>query len=269
MRVPIANIGEGQLVDVQQSSGVVLYSDVGRICTVVKNPCNHTSGDTSPWRMYKELYRTGRDWMSYNHQYSIQVAGCPLNCWYCYVDNLEANHMMSASDIVDDFEELRAKAKEQHKWVEVNVLHFMGGCPGRYCEMWKLLRRELDTRGLDRIVLFSDVIFLEEHFYGVKPWEHMQISGFLLAGCLKGWDRESFAGITGHELYCTAYSEMAHYWEFRNFYLTVVGWSGHDLRQIYSHVPKERVDVLELKMHEVVKRRLAQGDSVEYPPVFS
>lgn len=244
-----------QLIDIQQSSGVVLYSEYSRICTVVKD-IMHPSGDTSPWRICGLWNIPRRDWTSYNHQYVIQVAGCPLSCWYCYVDNLEPDLYMSASDIVDDFEHMRNRAKEEYGWLEINVLHFMGGCPGRYCEMWKLLRKELDIRGLDRIILFSDVIFLEDHFYSVKPWEHMNVSRLLVSGCMKAYNRLGFEKLTGHDLYYQACVERCNYWIFPNFYLTVVDWDEHELYSLSTYIPEERVDVLKLKMHEVVKRRL-------------
>jgi len=252
MKVPVANIGEIQEKDILKSSGNVLFNQVGRVCTVVK-PLDSLDdrGDKSPLRM-AELF--GGKWQEYNEHYIIQVAGCPLKCWYCYVDNLKSDKKMDADEIVYDFHRMQRQAYKCDL-PEINVLHLIGGAPGKYPEFWNELRASMDKSNLQKNVLFSDVIFLENHFFRIKPWEFMGLENFLLTGCLKGTNRENFRKNSGFDLFDQALRELERYADYENFYMSLINYNEEDLPRIFSIIPKERIDFLKVINYEVTKSK--------------
>ena len=254
MRVPITKIGRIQKIDVEKSSGIVSHDDIARICTVVKEKNAYDDrGDKSPYRM-AEIF--GGDWKDYNNHFIIQVAGCPLKCPYCYVDNLKANLSMNADELVDKFVEFK-KIVEPKFNIKLNVFHFMGGAPALYCEFWEELRNSLDNHGLKEVVLFSDVILVENHFSKKKPWEFLNLHHFILTGCLKGTNEDNFKKNTGFHLFEQSLKELENYLTAKNFYLTLIGFDERDLSQIYKIIPKERIDFLNIINYEVTKEKMA------------
>jgi uncharacterized Fe-S cluster-containing radical SAM superfamily protein len=253
-QIPVSKIGDIQMEDILKSSGAALTNGLGRICTVVKpDMAFDDRRDTAPQRM-AQLF--GGKWQDYNQHYILQVAGCPLECWYCYVDNLEADLEMDSIDVVNDF---YSHWRQAHRCCidgEVNVLHLMGGDPGMYPEFWKELRQEMDAREeFQEKVLFSDVIFVENHFYDIKPWEYMDMHHFMLTGCLKGTNRKNFLKNTGKDLFNKALRELDHYVDKENFYLSLINYDEGDLPRIYSIMPKERIDFLKVINYEVTKSK--------------
>lgn len=250
MKVPISKIGDLQRRDIESSSGTVLYDRFGRICTVVKP--DGGIGDRSPYRM-AEMF--GGGWQDYNNQYVIQVAGCPLNCRYCYVDNLEEDTRWSAISIVENFLAFRWDLRVKfHK--PLNVLHFMGGAPGIYCDFWKELREELNYRNCEHVILFTDVIFVEGFTRQVRPWHCMDLERFIVAGCLKGTNRENFEQNTGKDLFSQAVMEMFLYTVHDNFYLTLLGYDEADLPKVRSWVEPWRIDLLNIVEYEATKAKM-------------
>lgn len=250
MKIPIAKLGEIQKIDIERSSGSRIHNGLSRICTVIKaktSPDNRQ--DNVPFRM-EDLF--GGHWNSYNNHYIIQVAGCPLKCHYCYVDNLAPNKKMDASEIVEDFS--RMKSRAQKSGLDVNVLHLMGGAPAKYPSFWKELRQTMDINNHNNI-LFSDVILVENHFYGVKPWEYLNMDNFILTGCLKGTNRENFKQNTGKDLFDVALGELENYSQAKNFYLTLINHNEKEIERIYNIFPKEKVDFLTVVDYEVTKSR--------------
>jgi len=250
MKVPISKIGELQRRDIEDSSGIVLYDDYARICTTVKP--DGGIGDRSPYRM-AEMF--GGVWQDYNNQYIIQVAGCPLDCRYCYVDNLAEDTRWSAISIVENFMSFRWQLRtEFHE--SLKVLHFMGGAPGVYCNFWRELREELDYRNCENVVLFSNVIFVEGWTRQVRPWNYMDLDRFIVEGCLKGTNRENFKQNAGRDLFCDAVIEMFMYTVHDNFYLTLLGYDGKDLPKIYSWIAPCRIDLLNIVGYEATKAKM-------------
>lgn len=252
MKVPIAKIGEIQKVDIQKSSGIVFYDDIARICTVVKpHDARDNRGDKSPFRM-AQLF--GGDWKDYNNHFIVQAAGCPLKCPYCYVDNLKADLLLTADELVDKF--IAFKKDFESKFdTKLKVFHFMGGAPAAYCNFWPELRNSLDRKGLENIVLFSDVILVENHFFKNKPWEFLNLRRFIVTGCLKGTNRENFIQNTGYDLFEQSLKELQNYLPAKNFYVTLIAFDKKDLDKIYKIVSKERIDFLNVINYEVVKAR--------------
>lgn len=253
MKIPTSKVGDIQMEDVCNSSGAALSNGLGRICTVVKpDRAFDDRGDTAPQRMAKEF---GGKWQDYNQHYILQVAGCPLKCWYCYVDNLQPDVEMDADEVVYDFYYHRRQAQKCVINGDVNVLPLMGGDPGKYAPFWPELRRAMNRSGLDQTILFSDVVFVENHVYGVKPWEHMDLPNFMLTGCLKGTNRENFRENAGVDLFDQSLRELEKYADKPNFYLSLINEDEKDLPRILSIIPKERIDFLEVVDYEVTKSR--------------
>jgi len=262
MKAPIAKIGEIQRIDIEDSSAPVFYDDIGRFCKVVKPQSVHNRGDKSPYRM-ANLF--GGNWQDYNNHYIVQAAGCPLDCPYCYVDNFKADYHMSADELVERFVDFKERAEDK-LGIYLKVYHFMGGAPALYCDFWPELRESLDRHGLEETILFSDTILLENHFAGVKPWEHMGLHHFILTGDLKGTNPENFKKNTGgFDLFGQSLEELKHYLPHENFYLTLIGFEEKDLPEIYKIVPKDRIDFLSIINYEVTKRKMATGSTSQSP----
>lgn len=252
MKVPIAKIGEIQKIDIEDSSGIVYYDEIARICTVVKDKkSSDNRGDLVPYRM-AELF--GGLWEEYNHHFIVQVAGCPLKCPYCYVDNLKTDLFMTADELVDKFISFK-KEVELRFSIKVNVFHFMGGAPALYCDFWKELRDSLDEHGLKEVILFSDVILVENYFTKKTPWEYIYLHHFIITGCLKGTNKENFIINTGFDLFQQALVELKNYIYFKNFYLTLIGFDEKSLADVYDIIPKNKIDFLNIVNYEVTKNR--------------
>jgi len=253
--IPIAKIGNIQKTDIEQTSGVKLYNAYGRICSVYKSKKSRI-GDSSPRRIAKLF---GGNWQSYNHQFIVQVAGCPLNCWYCYVDNLDGKGKNSKNftvvELVDLFVQFRSAALDDYK-APINVFHLMGGDPALYCAFWPHLRDELDRRHMSGVIILSNTVLVERKTKRLEPWKFLDIPHFMLSGCLKGVNREDFLKNTGKDLYHAAVSELKNYVHAKNFYLTIVGQSKNlDWPGLYELIPKDRIDFLNIVNYNVVKDR--------------
>jgi len=256
VQIPIAKIGELQRLDLEQSSGIVYYDDFARVCTVGK--FDRGIGDQSPHRMSKLF---GGDWQYYNNQFIIQVAGCPLDCSYCYVDNLRPDALVNARFLVGKFQEFRIAVFEQFGEF-LNVFHFMGGAPAVYCEFWPELREELYRQSLGEVILFSNAVLVEGLTHQVSPWHYMGTPQLIVEGCLKGSNRENFKQNTGRDLFNQATLELVKYLPYKNFYLTLIGYDEKDLPQIYSWIGQSRVDLLKVVNYEATKAKRSNCESI-------
>lgn len=248
--IPIGKIGETQKVDIARSQGLVLYDNYARICSVCQ-PKKSPIGDTSPRRIAKLF---GGRWQDYNNHFVVQVSGCPLNCWYCYVEGESPSKNFTPQGLVDLFVQFRSAALDNFR-AAVNVFHLMGGDPALYCTFWPLLRYELDSRGMKNVILLSNTVLVEKATRGVQPWKYLDMNHFILSGCLKGVNRADFLKNTGKDLYHAAVSELKYYVRAKNFYLTIVGHENLDWDGLYALIPKERIDFLKVVDYEVIKRR--------------
>ncbi len=246
-RILLSKIGPGQLTDVERSRQEV-HDDYFRTCTVLQgSPPLSDIGDTFPHRMYN---RYGREWEYWNRQFVVQVAGCPFNCWYCYVDNFRVDWGPTIQTIVQTYVSFRESVQD------LNVFHLMGGCPGKHAHLWKEVRDALDSRGLFETILLTDVILIENTIYGVKPWEliphrtHVQV-------CLKGTNFQNFRTNTGMDCFGNAMGELSHYLTLpeSQVHFTLVEWDEKDKSHIAEHIGSHRIDWLKVKEYEVVKNR--------------
>ena len=256
MTIPLSRFGPLQIEDIEDSSGVVCYNEYFRICQVIKDmDAFDGRGDRSPIRMAELFSVPNPDYPDYkldpyilNFHTIFQVSGCPISCPCCYVDNLKEDVLVDARDIVPKYADIMCDLYEGWGYFS-NVLHMMGGCPGRYSKFWIELRSALDDFGFDNMVLFSDVILLENFFWKNEPWNNMDISNFMLTGSLKGLDKDTFIHNTGFDYYNKAMKELEHYVDKPNFYLTVLPlYEGQYTEEMYSnlynYIPKDKVDTL-------------------------
>jgi len=254
-KIDIAKLGSVQTLDVRHSRKEV-YDNYFRTCTVLQEsildeqPPYSDIGDTSPYRIAK-LY--GGDWYKWNRQFVVQVADCPFKCWYCYVDNLKPGLWLTPQELISSYKMFRSKVPN------LNVFHFMGGCPGRYSYLWKEIRNEMDKQGLEDCVFLTDVILVEELFYQQKPWNdipHMSI----VQVCLKGTNFENFKLNTGLDLFHEAISEVRHYIRKPQVYFAIIEQSLAGVAFANELFGYENVDRLHVKRYEVVKRRRKQHE---------
>lgn len=254
-KIEIAEIGRVQTLDVMHS-GKEVFDKFFRTCTVLQEHAPGQPpflpysdiGDTSPHRIAK-LY--GGDWQKWNKQFVVQVAGCPMKCWYCYVDNLEPGIKLAPRELVFWYKEFRSKVPD------LNVFHFMGGCPGRYSYLWKEIRYEMDKQGLEDCVFLTDVILVEELFYQQKPWNDIP-SMSIVQVCLKGTNFENFKHNTGLDLFHEAISEVRHYIGKPQVYFALIEESPAGRAFAYELFGFSNIDRLRVKMYEVVKQRMGK-----------
>jgi len=247
MTYPIASLGKYQLKDIEDSHDIVLHDEFFRVCNVGRAKIPDHS-----WVRMKELF--GGKVEDYEYHFIVQIAGCPLRCKYCYVDNLKEDKYILARELVFAFMQFRKIAILEHG-INFNVLHIMGGCPGAYPQLWQETRWILDNLDYKDIIIFSNVIFVENYFFGTRPWNFMDISNFMLSGCLKGTSHANFIENSRRDLFREACKELRYYIEFSNFYLTLVDPDMKNTRKIHNVIDKSRIDIWDSVEYEAVKAR--------------
>ena len=251
LEIPISKIGSIQLKDVQNSTGLKHYNEYYRLCEVIKEPkAFDNRGDCSPYRM-ADLF--GGNWIDYNFHFIVQVAGCPLRCPYCYVDNMKVDQQITAFQLVQDFIQFRKAVLMKYE-INLQVFHLMGGDPGLYAFIWPQLRSLLDELGQQDVILFSDVVFVENHKTGIKPWKYLDIKRFLLTGCLKGVNPENFHKNTGLSWFNIAIKELEYYVDAPNFYLCLIE-NDKNIELIKNIIDPSKIDYLQVINYEVTKQR--------------
>lgn len=250
-KIQVSKIGLGQLKDVEHS-GAELHDEYFRTCTVLQgDPPYSDIGDTVPHRIAK-LY--GGSWETWNRHFIAQVAGCPLRCWYCYVDNLKVDEEFSVEDLVNKFMDFRMQIPD------LNVFHFMGGCPGRYSHLWKAIRSCMDSKGLHSCVFLTDVILVENTFWGKEPWKDIPERS-MVSVCLKGTNFLNFVENTGVNAFGQALYELFHYFGNEQVYYALLNWDEKDVPYI-ENLLGYKVDWMKVKYYGVVEERL--GDKERY-----
>lgn len=246
--IPLSKIGPVQLVDVEHS-GIETHDEFFRTCTVLQgDPPVSAINDDVPLRIHNMYGTFDSDWRKWNKHFVAQVAGCPLRCWYCYVDNLKDDEMFSVPNLVAAYAEFRKQDPD------INVFHLMGGCPGRYSYIWPELRETLDVLGLEDTVLLTDVVLVEDYFYSARPWVHIPHK-MVVSVCLKGTNFYNFKKNTGCDGFAQAIKELWKYVDNPQVYYTLIEWDPEDVPFIKSLLGPDRINWLTVKEYEVVKRR--------------
>jgi organic radical activating enzyme len=251
--IPVSYLGNEQVKDIENSSGIIEHDYCFRVCTILKGPKLYAAnGDKSPYRM-AEIF--GKDHLYYNDHVIFQTSTCPYKCEYCYVDRLENDKLMTPKDIVHRFSKMRKEIEEKYKKY-VNVLHMMGGDPAVYAKFWPIIRKELDNQGFKDVILYSDCLMIENNIYGVKPWEYIDIGRFVLVCSLKGSNWKNMFNTNGkYDKFNETLAEAVHYLNKDNVYFTIINYDHNDLPRIYNIFEKNKVDLLNVVHYEVTKRR--------------
>ena len=133
----------------------------------------------------------------------------------------------------------------------------MGGDSAIYAHFWPVLREELDKSGCRDAILYSDCLMIEEHIYGIKPWEYLDIDRFMLVCSFKGSNWQNMLhGNGNHDTFINTLSEAHRYINKNNVYFTVMEPEYNDLPRLKSIVGPENLDILNIVHYEVTKRRL-------------
>lgn len=255
--LPISKLGPIQLKDVEHS-GVEMHDEYFRTCTVLQgDPPTSDIGDAVPYHTAR-LY--GGVWEDWNRQFVVQVAGCPLSCWYCYVDNLSADKLASVDELVHRFGQFKSETGGS-----LNVFHLMGGCPGRYSPLWRAIRHSLDAEGLADVVLTSDVIFLENHLYGVRPWADIPPRS-IISACLKGTNFNNFHLNTGVDAFGYALHELVFYLGDPRVHFSLIEWDPRDTGYVEYMLAGNEVDWMTVKQYQVVRERIKRARATRRGP---
>lgn len=244
MKIPISKIGKLQKQDILNSSGSNYISslEISRSCEVIKD--SNAFDDRNDYMPLRTMKLFGGNTYEYNIHYIIQVAGCDFNCPYCYVDNKKIDLYLDEKEIVDDFINMKKIISN------INVLHLMGGNPGKYCSIWPLLRNELDSRGLNKIILFSDILFIEHFKYGLTPWKYLdKLHNFILTGGLKGTSEKEFTKNSGSKNFDfeIILNELKMYLPYDNFYVSLTGENNSEnLSEIENLVGSHKIENLKI-----------------------
>lgn len=243
--LPISKIGKGQIVDVAKS-GNEMYNEYFRTCTVLQgNPPVSDIGDNNPFRMTSQY---GRDWQYWNRHFIVQVSGCALRCWYCYVDNFSQDIKMSPHELVQAFGEFKSRIPE------LNVFHLMGGNPGRYSIYWRQIRYELDLQGFEDVLFLSNVILIEYRYHKVKSWLHIPERSIINV-CIKGSNPDNYFKNTGRNTFESSIKELGHYQSHPNVHFQIIEWDEEDVDYLKYLLGPQSVDWFKVKNYEVVKQR--------------
>lgn len=147
-------------------------------------------------------------------QFVVQLYGCPLNCYYCYVthDGIFGKYKEYTS------EQLLGAYGRTFIARQPGVFHLMGGAPAMAHRQWPEL---LDTLPLDDIIFHSDLMLCERG-YDLPSLQKCNRENTLYAVNIKGVTPEDWYKNTGRKLderqfwynfYCVVDSGI-------NFYLT-------------------------------------------------
>ncbi len=145
-----------------------------------------------------------------NSVFLFQINGCNLNCWQCYVDdiNKSANpkygKFFSAEEILMEFlAESRKTSFITDPNKKVNILRISGGDPFLVPEIIVWIIEALEKFGLeDYVYLWVDTNLSTGTFYWkyLSLWQKEKIRNFKnigFMGCYKGCDEESFIKTCG------------------------------------------------------------------------
>lgn len=125
--------------------------------------------------------------LNYNEQFIVQVYGCPLDCWYCYVTEagVWGNYKeYKTEEIISIFRETGQ-----------DIFHLMGGAPALYLNKWP----ELINKLKDNEIFHSDLLLIERE-YNLSTLKDIAKDNCLYAVNIKGVTPQDFKRNTSCEL---------------------------------------------------------------------
>jgi len=196
----------------------------------VFNPFKDTLMDYPTIVQYK-LGKVGTlDWENYNRLISLHISRCPLNCWYCYIeeclkyncdicpvlDYCEQNRKVkigikedwfSPKKIVDDFIEQRSLDKD--KGLFSNILRITGGEPFLAPELLLEILEELNSRQLHKdVFLWTETnlipLIVKDNYETIVSDELLNkladYHNFCVHPCFHGLNESNFEEVTGQQI---------------------------------------------------------------------
>ncbi len=141
MQWPVIPISKFQQLDMHQED--LLNNDHFRKCDIIRAK----KGQDKLHEITKK--RFGKN---FSNQFVVQLKGCPLKCWYCYVtpDGINNNPVYYSSEqLIEYF--LKSNC---------DTFHLMGGAPALYYEHWQDLIKLLP----EKYLFHSDFLCIEKEY---------------------------------------------------------------------------------------------------------
>lgn len=170
----VVPLSPGQLRDVREED--VLRGGNFRKCSTYRGGGGY---DRFPFICEKRLGKR------FSEQFVVQLFGCNLDCWYCYVtrQGVWGKYIECTTfDLISAFVESRQQ-----------VFHLMGGAPALSLQNWPLLIEELAIRCPDA-VFHSDFLLTEKRYDGLL--DAVVSSSALYAIDIKGVTKEEYSANT-------------------------------------------------------------------------
>lgn len=215
-----------------------------RIFTPVKSykgrKLNLVYGDT--FNMFKDTlmdyptivqYKLGKvgtvDWDNYNRLISLHISRCPLNCWYCYIEEcLKSNcsicpakgycnngmktqkgikeEWFSAQKIIDGF--IKQRDLDKERGLSSNILRITGGEPFLAPQLLLEILEELKSRQLHKevflwtetnlvpLIVEDDEAIVSDELLKKLATHH----NFCVHPCFHGLNEDNFKEVTGQAI---------------------------------------------------------------------
>lgn len=193
------------------------------------NPFKDTLMDYPTIVQYK-LGKVGIvDWVNYNRLISLHISRCPLNCWYCYIEEcLKSNcnvctakeycnkgmevkkgikeDWFSAQKIIDGF--IKQRNLDKERGLFSNILRISGGEPFLAPQLLLEILEELKSRQLHNevflwtetnlipLILQDDEAIVSDELLKQLATHH----NFCVHPCFHGLNEDNFKEITGQEI---------------------------------------------------------------------
>lgn len=139
---PVVPICNRQKLDINEQD--LLFNGIFRKCNIYKGGGGYDK--------FSEIYKERFNYTPNPTQFVVQLKGCHLNCWYCYITrdgiNGQPKYINSGALI------------EYYKNTSLEVFHLMGGAPALYLENWKEIA--------DKVKIFHSDFLLIEKLYKSK-----------------------------------------------------------------------------------------------------
>jgi len=177
-------------------------------------------------------------------EFIVQLYGCPLSCWYCYVTRSGVwggYRLISTNELVNSYEESSCR-----------TFHLMGGAPALYLDHWPELAHAVIKMG----GIFRSDFLLIEGKYSKEVLRQLLHKNTLFCVSIKGLASEEFLRNTGVRLSKTYLMRMRRnfdriYESGINFYITVTGCSRSNVDKFKEWLAAKYGDGMVGKVHEI------------------
>jgi uncharacterized Fe-S cluster-containing radical SAM superfamily protein len=219
---PVVPVSEFQQLDIHSED--LLFGNNFRRCNTIRAKKGQDKiNEITLKRFGKEYY----------NQFIVQLFGCPLKCWYCYVtpDGIKSKpNWYTTEELVDLF--LKSGC---------DTFHLMGGAPALYYENWIEIAKLIPKDKL----FHSDFLLIEKHYHTMYLKELSEVENAIYSLSIKGTSSKDFKKNTGHELNETRfYENLSNIINSKlNYYVTFTNPNEKELPQMLEFLSKFGVDL--------------------------